>query len=408
MASTASASSRSIRSRVTPDLSLQCPQLRGSLDRGHLGEPRRSVMAEQAGDRCPQAHGTGGSWLRGVAGTPRLPRASRCIAPGRCAADRPGRLRQEQLDERRLPDPGLAGHEEDLSAPLAACSRHARSSTQLSVAADDQGTGLGRAGGRADGMESGMHAGGKAVAAAMPRLDEARAPGVVGKRPPQLLDARRQRRIADDGVAPHGLEQLLSGDQLPARAMSTARTAAARGVGRPRAGRPTAARSRIEAVLVEANFVSHRRSGEDAPSRFSEESHRSLETSDSGIPTLPQVGRDSGVDDRLDKEGRNATGFAVAIALFVLGAPGPHRRWRSRGPGVGRGRHARRQGAGREEGRELPAGPLFWRVESFATLAQAQAAAGPMSLAAESNGKAWLFTLGPAGGRRLAARGWRR
>jgi quercetin dioxygenase-like cupin family protein len=47
---------------------------------------------------------------------------------------------------------------------------------------------------------------------------------------------------------------------------------------------------------------------------------------------------------------------------------------------------------------KLPAGPLFWRVESFTTLAQAQAAAGPMSLAAESNGKAWLFTLGPAGG----------
>jgi len=47
---------------------------------------------------------------------------------------------------------------------------------------------------------------------------------------------------------------------------------------------------------------------------------------------------------------------------------------------------------------KLPAGPLFWRVESFATLAQAQAAAGPLSLAAESSGKAWLFTLGPAGG----------
>jgi hypothetical protein len=47
---------------------------------------------------------------------------------------------------------------------------------------------------------------------------------------------------------------------------------------------------------------------------------------------------------------------------------------------------------------KLPAGPLFWRVETFATLAQAQAAAGPLSLAAESSGKAWLFTLGPSGG----------
>jgi hypothetical protein len=47
---------------------------------------------------------------------------------------------------------------------------------------------------------------------------------------------------------------------------------------------------------------------------------------------------------------------------------------------------------------ELPAGPLYWRVESFATLAQAQAAAGPTGLVGESAGKAWLFTLGPAGG----------
>ena len=47
---------------------------------------------------------------------------------------------------------------------------------------------------------------------------------------------------------------------------------------------------------------------------------------------------------------------------------------------------------------KLPPGPLFWRVENFPTLAQAQAAAGPMSLAAESNGKAWLFTLGAANG----------
>ena len=47
---------------------------------------------------------------------------------------------------------------------------------------------------------------------------------------------------------------------------------------------------------------------------------------------------------------------------------------------------------------ELPAGPLFWRIENFTALAQAQAAAGPWGLAAESAGKVWLFTLGPAGG----------
>ncbi len=46
----------------------------------------------------------------------------------------------------------------------------------------------------------------------------------------------------------------------------------------------------------------------------------------------------------------------------------------------------------------LPAGPLYWRIETFATLAQAHAAAGPTALAAEVSGKAWLFTLGPQGG----------
>ncbi|MEP6837097.1 MAG: cupin domain-containing protein [Bradyrhizobium sp.] len=47
---------------------------------------------------------------------------------------------------------------------------------------------------------------------------------------------------------------------------------------------------------------------------------------------------------------------------------------------------------------QLPAGPLFWRLENFPTLAQAQAAAGPTGLAAEVAGKDWLFTLGAKGG----------
>jgi mannose-6-phosphate isomerase-like protein (cupin superfamily) len=48
--------------------------------------------------------------------------------------------------------------------------------------------------------------------------------------------------------------------------------------------------------------------------------------------------------------------------------------------------------------KQLPPGPLFWRIENFPTLAAAKAAAGPTSLAAEVAGKAWLFTLGPKGG----------
>ena len=47
---------------------------------------------------------------------------------------------------------------------------------------------------------------------------------------------------------------------------------------------------------------------------------------------------------------------------------------------------------------ELPAGPLFWRIENFAALEQAQAAAGPWALVAQTAGKVWLFTLGPPGG----------
>ena len=47
---------------------------------------------------------------------------------------------------------------------------------------------------------------------------------------------------------------------------------------------------------------------------------------------------------------------------------------------------------------DLPPAPLFWRIDSFPTLGEAQAAAGPWSLVAESAGKIWLFTLGAAGG----------
>ncbi|WP_246704531.1 hypothetical protein [Rhizobium sp. P32RR-XVIII] len=48
--------------------------------------------------------------------------------------------------------------------------------------------------------------------------------------------------------------------------------------------------------------------------------------------------------------------------------------------------------------KELPSGPLYWRLENFPTLTQAQAAAGPTSLAADVAGKVWLFTLGPKEG----------
>ncbi len=48
--------------------------------------------------------------------------------------------------------------------------------------------------------------------------------------------------------------------------------------------------------------------------------------------------------------------------------------------------------------KELPGGPLYWRLENFATLAEAQAAEGPTTLSAEIAGKIWLFTLAAKGG----------
>ncbi len=60
--------------------------------------------------------------------------------------------------------------------------------------------------------------------------------------------------------------------------------------------------------------------------------------------------------------------------------------------------------------KELPPGPLYWRVENFATLDDAKAAVGPdgwnpaavryettTSLIAEVAGKVWVVTLGPKG-----------
>lgn len=47
---------------------------------------------------------------------------------------------------------------------------------------------------------------------------------------------------------------------------------------------------------------------------------------------------------------------------------------------------------------ELPPGALFWRIENFDGIPQAEAAAGTWSLVAASAGKVWLFTLGPTGG----------
>jgi len=46
----------------------------------------------------------------------------------------------------------------------------------------------------------------------------------------------------------------------------------------------------------------------------------------------------------------------------------------------------------------VPPAPLFWRLETFPTIALAQSAAGATALAVQSGGRNWLITLGPAGG----------
>ena len=79
---------------------------------------------------------------------------------------------------------------------------------------------------------------------------------------------------------------------------------------------------------------------------------------------------------------------AVLIALFVCGPGAP----------AAMAQKLAIKPLAEKKVAELPAGALFWRIESFGSLSQAQAAAGPWSLAAQSAGKAWLFTLGPAGG----------
>lgn len=43
----------------------------------------------------------------------------------------------------------------------------------------------------------------------------------------------------------------------------------------------------------------------------------------------------------------------------------------------------------------LPTGPLYWHIENFPTIAEAQAHASDYAMAMEAEGKGWLFTLGP-------------
>ena len=55
----------------------------------------------------------------------------------------------------------------------------------------------------------------------------------------------------------------------------------------------------------------------------------------------------------------------------------------------------------------LPKGPIFWHLDTYATLSVAEAAKGPRGTVVESLGKIWLFTIAeggwrPSGGERVA------
>lgn len=46
----------------------------------------------------------------------------------------------------------------------------------------------------------------------------------------------------------------------------------------------------------------------------------------------------------------------------------------------------------------LPAGPLYWRVETYPTLQEASGGGGPYTFSANISGRHWRFTLGPRTG----------
>ena len=55
----------------------------------------------------------------------------------------------------------------------------------------------------------------------------------------------------------------------------------------------------------------------------------------------------------------------------------------------------------------LPSGPVFWRITSYATLAQAEADKGPRDTVVDAFGKVWRFSIAagekrPAGGQHVA------
>ena len=106
------------------------------------------------------------------------------------------------------------------------------------------------------------------------------------------------------------------------------------------------------------------------------------------------------------KPHRNSPRSIVSLAILIflgLSALAPF-------PALGQGKYVVQPVADLKI-KQLPNGPLYWRIENFPSVADAKAAAGPFRwnpdtvsyegspwLVAEVAGKVWLFTLGPKGG----------
>ncbi|HEV8635608.1 MAG TPA: hypothetical protein VG370_15390 [Chloroflexota bacterium] len=195
-------------------LTLERPQLGRRDDRGHLHEPRGRVPAKQpdGGLAVPlPAEARDGLQEREIGFADAVVLDASAMGDGRSGA--PRQIRKERLDERRLADTGLPGDEDHPSLARPRPLEGATELLQLSVAPDHElGASQHDGRGRRREILAGrrVQASDEPVAAPVSRLDEARAPGVILQRLAQLPDTGRERGLSDDGIAPHGREQLLA------------------------------------------------------------------------------------------------------------------------------------------------------------------------------------------------------
>ena len=118
----------------------------------------------------------------------------------------------------------------------------------------------------------------------MSRLDEAGLPRVVFECPPQLLDARRQRVVANDRVIPHGSEQFFFGDWSARMRQQNLQDRGSFGRKSDLSfARPEPRCLEVESIPIEANAPDHRPSS--LPSTTIPEKSRSIPgTSGHGDP----------------------------------------------------------------------------------------------------------------------------